>query len=197
MQTANTTSQWGAIHQAFHWTIGILVISQLVVGFWFAGIDPKDPARGEAFALHASLGLTLLLLMLARLGWRLSNPVPALPDTLSPGQKRLAHATHWLFYILVIGMPLGAYVAVSARGRPVPFWGLELPGIVGKNEALADFVIGVHEAGAFVLVALIALHVAAALRHEFMLKDNTLRRMTPLPLRAEPNPASVPGPRAS
>lgn len=196
MQTANTTSQWGAVHQAFHWTIGILVITQIIVGLWFAGIDPKDPTRGEAFALHASLGLTLLLLMLVRLFWRLRNPVPALPDSLSPWQKRLAHATHWLFYVLVIGLPLGAYVAVSARGRPVPFWGLELPGIVGKNETLADVVIELHEMGAFVLMALIVLHVAAALRHEFILKDNTLRRMTPLPLRTEPHPASVPGPRS-
>lgn len=193
MQTANTPSQWGAIHQAFHWTIGILVISQIIVGLWFSGIDPKDPARGEAFALHASLGLTLLLLMLARLVWRLRNPVPELPDTLSPGQKRLARATHWLFYILVIGLPAGAYLAVSARGRPVPFWGLELPGIIGKNDALADFIMAVHVAGAWALIALILLHVAAALRHEFILKDNTLRRMTPLPLRAEANPASVPG----
>lgn len=196
MQTANTTSQWGAVHQAFHWTIGILVITQIIVGLWFAGIDPKDPARGEAFALHASLGLTLLLLMLIRLVWRLRNPVPALPDTLSSVQKRLAHATHWLFYVLVIGLPVGAYLAVSARGRPVPFWGLELPGIIGKNEALADFIIGIHVAGAFALIALILLHVAAALRHEFILKDNTLRRMTPLPLRPHPTPVSVPGPRA-
>ena len=85
---------------------------------------------------------------------------------------------------------------MSARGRPVPFWGLELPGIIGKNDALADFIIGVHVVGAWTLIALILLHVAAALRHEFMLKDNTLRRMTPLPLRAQPNPASVPGPQA-
>src|SRR5512134_974672 len=113
MQTENTTTQWGAIHQAFHWTIGILVITQIIVGLWFAGIDPKDPTRGEAFALHASLGLTLLLLMLVRLFWRLRNPVPELPDTLSPWQKQLARATHWLFYVLVIGLPLGAYLAVS------------------------------------------------------------------------------------
>ncbi len=121
MQVGNTTRQWGAVQQAFHWTIGILVIAQLIVGFWFGSLEPTDPSRGTMFGIHTSLGVTLLVLMLARLGWRVSHPVPVLPDTLSAMQKRLAHATHWLFYILVIGMPAGAYIAVNAHGHTVPF----------------------------------------------------------------------------
>ncbi len=185
MQVGNTTRQWGAVQQAFHWTIGILVIAQLIVGFWFGSLEPTDPSRGTMFGIHTSLGLTLLVLMLARLGWRVTHPVPLLPDTLSPMQKRLAHATHWLFYILVIGMPAGAYIAVNAHGHTVPFYGLKLPILVGKSEAVSDIIMTMHVAGAFILTALAILHVAAALRHEFMLKDNTLRRMTPLPSRPE------------
>lgn len=185
MQVGNTTQQWGAGQQAFHWTIAILVIAQLIIGFWFGSLEPTAPNRGTMFGIHTSLGLTLLVLMLARLGWRVSNPVPALPDTLSPVQKRLAHATHWLFYILVIGMPAGAYLAVNAKGRTVPFFGLDLPILIGKSDALASIIMTMHVAGAFTLTALVILHVSAALRHEFMLKDSTLRRMTPLPRRPE------------
>lgn len=184
MDARNTLERWGAVQQAFHWTIAVLVIAQLVVGFWFADLPEKDPQRGTLFGIHTSLGITLLVLMLSRLGWRLANPVPALPDTLSPLQKRLAHATHWLFYLLVIGMPIGAYIAVNAHGHAVPFFGASLPILFPKSEALGSFFIGAHVVGAFTLSALAALHVAAALRHEFMLKDNTLRRMTPLAERA-------------
>lgn len=183
MQLVNTKLQWGAVQQAFHWIIAILVIAQLVVGFYFGDLAPDDPSRGKVFGLHASLGLTLLVVMLARLGWRMAHPVPVLPDTLNPMQKRLAHATHWLFYILIIGMPAGAYLAVNAKGRAVPFYGIELPILVGKSEALASIIMTLHVAGAFALTALAVVHAAAALRHEFMLKDNTLRRMTPLPSR--------------
>ncbi len=190
MGARNTLERWGAVQQAFHWTIAVLVIVQLVVGFWFANLPKTDPQRGTLFAIHASLGVTLLVLMLLRLGWRLSNPVPVLPDTLSPLQKRLAHATHWLFYVLVIGMPIGAYIAVNANGHAVPFFGVPLPILIPENKSLASFFIGAHIAGAFTLTALAALHVTAALRHEFMLKDNTLRRMTPLPERT-----SAPGSR--
>lgn len=188
MGARNTFERWGSVQQAFHWTIAVLVITQLVVGFWFADLPKTDPQRGTLFGIHTSLGVTLLVLMLIRLGWRLANPVPSLPDTLSPLQKRLAHATHWLFYLLVIGMPIGAYIAVNANGHAVPFFGASLPILIGENKGLASFFIGAHVVGAFTLTALAALHVAAALRHEFMLKDNTLRRMTPLPERASRAP---------
>lgn len=184
MDARNTLERWSAVQQAFHWTIAVLVIAQLVVGFWFADLPKTDPLRGNLFGIHTSLGISLLVLMAIRLGLRLANPVPALPDTLSPLQKRLAHATHWLFYLLVIGMPIGAYIAVNANGHAVPFFGMQLPVLIGENKTLGSFFIGAHVAGAFTLTALAALHVAAGLRHEFMLKDNTLRRMTPLPERA-------------
>ncbi|MBL8660429.1 MAG: cytochrome b [Rhodospirillales bacterium] len=185
MQVGNTTRQWGAVQQAFHWTIAVLVVAQLIVGFWFGSVERTDPIRGTLFGIHTSLGVSLLVLMLARLGWRAKHPVPLLPDTLSPFQKRLAHATHWLFYILVIGMPAGAYLAVNAHGHTVPFFGLELPILIGKSETASDIIMTTHVAGAFILSALVVVHAIAALRHEFVLKDNTLRRMTPLSSRPE------------
>lgn len=185
MLVGNTTHRWGAVQQAFHWTIAVLVIAQLAVGFWFGSLEQSDSSRGTFFGIHTSLGLTLLVLMLARLGWRVSHPVPVLPDTLSALQKRLAHATHWLFYIIVIGMPLGAYIAVNAKGHAVPFYGWKLPILVGKSETLASIIMTMHVAGAFTLTALVVLHISGALRHELMLKDNILRRMTPLPARPE------------
>lgn len=110
--------------------------------------------------------------------------MPRLPDTLTPGQKKLAVANHWTFYALLIGLPLGGYLMVNAGGYPVPFFAWELPMVIGKNEGLSSAIFYIHVGGAILLIALILLHVAAALRHEFVLKDNTLRRMTPLPERS-------------
>jgi cytochrome b561 len=106
--------------------------------------------------------------------------VPELPDTLKPYEKGIAIATHWAFYVLIIGLPLGGYVMVNAHGHAVPFFGMDLPVLLPKNEFVGETFAFLHISGAFLLMALILLHVAAALRHEFLLRDNTLRRMTPL-----------------
>jgi cytochrome b561 len=138
--------------------------------------------------------LTILIVMLVRLGWRQAHPVPDLPDTLSPIEKKIARLNHWAFYLLLIGLPLGGYLLVNAKGHAVPFFGVELPVLLAKNQFLSGLIFFVHAGGAFLLIFLILLHVAAALRHELLFKDNTLRRMTPLPLR-ETKPAETPAAR--
>lgn len=183
MQIGNTREAWGAVQQALHWTIVLAVLSQLVVGLIFSNLPENDPSAGTYFAIHGTLGILILLTMLGRLVWRQMHPVPLLPDTLSPTLKAVAVGTHWAFYALIIGLPLGGWLMVSARGYRVSFFGQELPALVGKNPALADAAFVLHAGGALLLAGLILLHAAAALRHEFLLKDNTLRRMTPLPPR--------------
>lgn len=121
--------------------------------------------------------------MLVRFAWRQANPVPDLPDTLKPFEKGIAIATHWAFYLLLIGLPIGGYLMVNAHGSAVPFFGGQLPRLIGKSEVANEVFDFLHVWGAYALMGLIALHAAAALRHEFVLKDNTLRRMTPLPER--------------
>jgi cytochrome b561 len=149
------------------------------------GISPRL-LTPTLYAIHGTLGMTILVVMLIRLAWRLSNPVPRLPDTLRPIEKRLAHANHWLLYLFLIGMPIGGYLMVNARGYAVQFFDWKLPFVIGKNEALAPWIFYGHLAGALTIIALVVLHAAAALRHEFVLKDNVLRRMTPLPARPAP-----------
>jgi cytochrome b561 len=118
--------------------------------------------------------------MVARLGWRIINPVPSLPDsTMNSWQQKLAHANHWLLYLMLIGLPLGGYMMVSLYGQPVPFFGAELPPILPENQELAGKVKTMHSLGAALIVVLVALHIAAALRHGYVLKDGVLQRMAP------------------
>ncbi len=183
MQIGNSDHAWGVVQQALHWLVVIAVISQLVLGFTFHDLPDADPRKGSLFAAHTTLGLTILIVVLIRLAWRQAHPVPRLPDTLTSTQKKIAIANHWAFYLLLIGLPIGGYLLVNAAGVKVPFYGVELPALLAKNDLLADLISFIHIGGAFLLILLILLHVAAALRHEFVLKDNTVRRMTPLPMR--------------
>ena len=183
MQIGNSNWAWGAVQQGLHWFIAIAVITQLTVGLIFANLPENDPRGGTLFGIHATLGLVIFLVMIGRFLWRQANPVPALPDTLKPYEKQIALANHWAFYALIIVLPIGGYLMVNAHGHAVPFFGIQLPKLLPKDEFLSDVFFYLHVGGAFVLIALMLLHVAAALRHEFVLRDNTLRRMTPLPQR--------------
>ncbi len=185
MRIRNTNTQWGTIQQAFHWIVVVAVLCQLAVGFIFADLSPQSLLRASLFPIHTSLGLSILGLMLARLLWRGANPVPALPDTLRPWQKRLARANHGLLYLLLIGLPMGGYLLVSAHGHSIPFFGHELPPVIPENKPLQGTALFLHVTGAFILIGLVALHVAAALRHEWLLKDGVLRRMAPFFARRE------------
>jgi cytochrome b561 len=120
------------------------------------------------------------VLALVRLGWRWGNPVPALPSTLKSYERLLATVTHVLLYALLFAVPLTGWMMSSARGFPVSWFGFfQLPDLVPKDKGLYDTLVDVHGTLAWTLAGLVALHVGAALKHHFMLKDDVLRRMLP------------------
>jgi superoxide oxidase len=186
MTIRNTAQGWGGVQQTLHWLIVVLAIGQLAVGFVFADMQNSDPMRPFLVRVHTSMGLTILAVILIRFLWRLVNPVPPLPDTLSSWEKTLARTNHYLLYLLLIGMPIVGYLLVNASGHSVPFYTINLPPVIAPNKAVAGILAPAHGAAAIALIVLVSLHALGALRHELLLKDNTLRRMTPLPLRDNP-----------
>ncbi len=178
MQILNSKQRWGGVQQTLHWLVVLVVVAQLTVGFIFGGLTPQDSLWGALFSVHSTLGLTILGLMLIRLLWRLVNPVPPLPETLKPWQTRLARINHWLLYLLLIGLPAGGYLLVSAHGQPVPFFWMELPPLIPENETLQGVIQTMHLSGALLLILLVSLHVAGALGHA-MRRDGVLERMLP------------------
>jgi cytochrome b561 len=178
MSIRNTTARWGSVAQLLHWTIVILIVVQFVLGYkahWATGL-----AKLSAVVPHKSWGITILALATIRLIWRLANPTPLLPSGLKPWERAAAHVTHYGLYILLFAMPLVGWIASSARSFPVSWFGLvQLPDLVGTNRPLYDVLMGFHYWMSWLLVAIAALHVAAALKHHFVLKDDVLRRMLP------------------
>ena len=181
MLTRNTTERWGWVSQLLHWVIVVLIIVQVTL----AEIADDLPIGAKKLALlarHKSFGITILGLALLRLAWRQLHPTPALPGTLKPYERALARFTHFMLYALLFAMPLSGWMMSSARGFPVSWFHIfQLPDLVPKNKALYDAFLTTHHTLAVVLAVVVTLHVAGALKHHFVLKDNVLRRMLPLP----------------
>jgi cytochrome b561 len=179
MPVRNTTSRWGSVAQLFHWVIVALIITQFVLANMAANL-PLGMAKLAVLARHKSVGITILGLAILRLVWRWMNPTPALPDTLKPYERTLAKVTHAVLYALLFAMPLTGWMMSSARNFPVSWFNLvQLPDFVPASRPLYDAMHATHEVLAWILVAAAGLHVVAALKHHFVLKDDTLRRMLP------------------
>jgi len=157
----------------------VLVITQFVLAS-IADDLPLGMRKLALLARHKSVGITILVLALARLGWRWSNPTPELPPTLKPYEVVLARFTHAALYTLLLAMPLTGWIMSSARSFAVSWFGLiQLPDLVSPSRPLYDAMLTTHEVLAWTLAVLAILHALAALKHHFVLKDDVLRRMLP------------------
>jgi len=143
--------------------------------FYPKGSDPREALK----TWHFMLGLSVLALIGFRLGWRLTQQTPAIMPKPAIWQDRLAKIVHWALYCLMIGMPVAGWLILSAEGKPVPFYGLELPALIAENEPTAELIEEIHETAGSIGYALIGLHAIAALFHHYRLGDNTLLRMLP------------------
>ncbi len=181
-------THYSAIAISFHWLIAILIFANIWLGWRMSQL--KGLAMFELFQLHKSIGITVLLLSVLRLGWRLVNPGPAHPSHMSRGERLAATAAHWLLYSFMILLPLTGWIIVSAslynlptllfKTVPWPHIGMvhNLP--IGTRKTVEDQVGVVHEWLAWTLLALAVFHVAAALKHHLIDRDDVLTRMLPL-----------------
>lgn len=172
-------ARYGAIAMLLHWLLALLIVLLLALGWYMAGL-PFSPARLKLFNWHKWLGTTILLMSALRLGWRLRHAAPSLPGTMAGWEAALAHLTHALLYILFFAVPLIGWARSNAAGFPIVYLGLlPLPDLVGKNPALAESLKQAHAVAAWMLAALVALHVAAAIKHAIVERDGVLSRMLP------------------
>ena len=166
---------------AFHWITVALVLTQAYLGFRF-GLSEPSPGRDEIFRWHKTIGVVILLLTLARLAYRRTNPPPPFPPELPAWERHAAVWNHRLFYVLLIAMPIVGFIAVSgfAQGQPTDLvGGIQVPTLAGISRETGELAGEIHELAAYTLVALILLHVAAALKHQFVDRWRGSARMPP------------------
>ena len=186
MTIKNTELRWGAISQLLHWAIVLLIAAIAILGLTMTDMA-NGPPKIKIYALHKSLGLTLLSLVVLRLLWRFyagaPKPVPGTPHW----QERVATLTHGALYLLMFAMPITGWLFNSSSGYPLQYFGLfNLPKIAAVNPGLADLTESLHENGFWLLLLLVLAHAGAAFYHHLFQNDDTLRRMLPMRLRQAP-----------
>src|SRR5271163_2916566 len=179
MPNQSSRERYTAVAQTFHWVIAALIVVQFVL----ANLQEDLPIGAHKLALlarHKSFGMTVLMLAVLRLLWRLGNPPPALPAEMRPIEQRLARATHFAFYVLLFAMPLTGWLMSSAKNYSVSWFGLfTWPNLIAKNETAFDLLRSTHHLLSDALLAIAILHILAALKHHFWNKDDVLIRMVP------------------
>lgn len=174
---AEPRNRYSPVSLTLHWLIAALVLAQILLVTAHEAVDGPDPYIGW----HKSVGLLILALTLVRIAWRVFNPAIPLPVDMKRWEKLLARTTHVLFYVVLLVMPLTGWLASSAVGREISWFGLfnwPLLPVGGGREAAAAFM-NVHGLVVKGLYVLIALHVIGALKHHFVDRDNVLHRMLP------------------
>jgi len=183
------TNRYTSVAVILHWLIAVMIIVMIFAGWrtddmrqaMLAGDTSVDPMTvAMLFNWHKTTGLIILALSLFRLVWRLTHRQPALPEGMNSFERYAATATHWAFYALVIGMPLGGWVAASASSFPSFFFNVEslpIPQLIGDDEAVYAVVSQVHSKSAWAILVLLGLHIAAALKHHIIDRDDVLTRM--------------------
>ena len=196
MQLRSTTTSWGSLTKALHWVIALAIIGLCAVGWYMEDLKPT-PLKKTLFDLHKSTGLTVLALVAVRIVWRLFEKArPDLPAAMPRWELLAARWSHVLLYVMTLLMPLSGWLLHSAGGYPLKWFGLfAVPSLAPAGDALKSFAGNVHLWGFWVLAALFAVHVGAALKHHFIDRDAVLREMLPgrLPGR---EPMTVPETRA-
>ncbi|EFO30378.1 cytochrome b561 [Roseibium sp. TrichSKD4] len=181
----NTSTGYGLIAIAFHWSMAVLMIGMLALGIYMHDLPPTDPATYELYQLHKSFGFVILALVVLRLVWRGLNPSPKLPDNMKLWEKAAAHLGHTGLYAVMFALPLSGWMMVSASpwGIPTVVFNLlniphlPVPAFLGSKQEVEAVFQMIHEYMAFFTMALVLAHVAAALKHHFITRDTTLRRM--------------------
>lgn len=182
----SSRSRYTAVAIFLHWTIALAIIGMIALGWIMGDMDKNDPLRTPLYELHKSIGLTILLLSVARIIWRLMNPPPPEPP-MPKLQATVASLVHLAFYVLIIAMPLSGWLVSSiARQGGTEFWGLPWTDVPGtgalSSEArtsLNPVIHNVHSKMAWVIIVMLGLHVAGALKHQIIDRDGLIARMAP------------------
>ena len=171
------TARYSNLAITLHWLVALGLTGTFALGFYMADL-PLSPAKLQFYSWHKWAGITLLLLIILRLGWRFTHRPPALPSGMPVWQRKASDISHGLLYVLMLAIPLSGWLMSSAEGFPVVWFGvLPLPDLVAKSKPLADALKQAHAVLNYSMLALVCLHVAASLLHPLIGKDGVLGRM--------------------
>src|ERR1700723_220674 len=179
MPSRNSPTVYGAVAQTLHWLIAALIVTQFTLAY-LADDLPLGAHKLALLARHKSFGMTVLMLAILRLLWRLKDPPPELPAGMTHLERVLARIRHAAFYVLLLAMPTTGWLMSSAKNYSVSWFGLfTWPNLIAKNEAAFDALRSTHHILGDVLFVIAVLHILAALKHHVWNKDDVQLLMLP------------------
>ena len=174
----NGRDGYGLVSMFLHWTIAIAMLGLVGLGAWMVGLTYYDPWYNDSLALHKAFGVVVLVLALAKFGWRIADPSPGFGPEVRPHERAGATAMHWLLNGLLVLVPVTGYLISTSEGAGIEMFGwFEVPALLAVSERTRDFAIEVHYYLAYGGIALVAVHVGAAFKHHFIDNGSTLVRM--------------------
>ncbi len=171
---------YDGVQRAFHWLIAALIFVALALGLWAYYVVGEGPAFGQILFIHKSIGMTVLVLAVLRILYRLSVGAPPYAAPLGWLVHKAARAGHFALYLLMVALPIAGYVGSSAGGHDVSWFGLfSFPSLAPHDRGIAHIAGGAHFWFAWALIVVLALHLAAVCWHTFIRRDEVLSRMWP------------------
>lgn len=178
MRLRNDKERYGLVAIAMHWLVALTVFGMFALGLWMTSLTYYDPWYRQGPALHKSIGVLLFLVMVARLAWRIYSPPPSALPSHSLLERAAAHTVHLWLYLLLFALMLSGYLISTADGRAIEVFGLfSIPATITSIPQQEDLAGAIHWYLALFLMALVLLHMAGALKHHFIDRDRTLKRM--------------------
>lgn len=175
-----TAAQYTGTAKVLHWLMALLIIGLFALGQYMSDLS-MSPRKLQLYSWHKWVGVTVFMLLLVRVGWRITHQPPALPEQMSKQQRLASHVGHAVLYLLMLVIPISGWLMSSAKGYQTVWFGvLPIPDLLGKDKQLGDALAELHGALNGLLMFIVAIHVLAALKHHFIDRDNILRRMLPL-----------------
>jgi cytochrome b561 len=191
LPTSSSAGRYTATAITLHWLIALLLLGQFAFGFWLGDIPRGTPARGIYVNLHKSTGILIGLLILLRIGWRLTHAPPPLPLTMPAWQRLAARTSHLMLYLCMLSMPLSGYLGSNFSRHGIKFFNaIFLPPWGPDDKTWYALFNRTHQVTALVLAAFVILHLLAVAKHVLIDRDRLLLRMWPGPRQGDARPAS-------
>ena len=174
----NTGNRYGLAARLLHWSVAILILGLVWLGWYMVDLTYYDAWYNDSLAWHKALGMVALVLGAVKIAWTVYSPPPAYAESLGRRERAAATAVHHVFYVMMVLIPLTGYLVSTSEGEGIDLWGwFTVPAVVVAGEGMRDLAIEAHYWCAYGTLAIAAGHAAAALKHQFLDRDGTLRRM--------------------